>query len=616
MLLATLVLSACVASTPPAGSFDDSSASNSTHASTAGQLTSSSAADYFKDNLAALDKTLYVYRDFADGLNTFTQKAWMGSNSSNVPAMDEAAGAYSGISSIAAELDLTNHSWGGYMFLNGSLAAGHTQPVADFGQTDCGLDLSGATKLAFYAKGETGKEQVEFFMGGMGWDRSLRNAQFPDSTQKVSLGTVSLSAEWQRFEIDLTGKDLSRIGCGFGWVTNDVNNPGLSLVRFYVDDIHYEFAEHRITPLFLQSYASAAPGTDEAIINNFAYLYDNAAAALALSYAEEHERAQQITDAIVYALENDRAYSDGRLRNAYSSGDPHSFKGWFSVKGEEFARIPGFYDPIDQTWYEDYFAVSTATGNLAWAMLALCEVYENAPERTDYLDAARTIGDFILTLKSDTGGFTAGYEGWEGSEVKVGYKSTEHNIDLISAYGQLAKLTGESQYTGAAAHAKAFVLAMYDADRHCFYTGTAEDGVTISKDVLPLDCNTWAILALGKEFTDGTAVMDFVEHNMRTDNGYDFNTDTDGVWFEGTAQVALAYRQIGDAARAAEICAWLNTNELPDGSIPAADRNAVSTGFIVSGTGIPWNYENRPHVGATAWLAFVQMERNPFEAIL
>jgi hypothetical protein len=307
-------------SIPPSSDASDSASADATD-----QLPESRAVGYLEDSLASLDTTLYVYRDSADGLNTFTQKAWMGSNYRNIPAMDEAAEAYSGISGIAAELDLTNHSWGGYMFLNGSLAAGQTQPVSDFGTTDCGLDLSGATRLVFYAKGETGEERVEFFMGGMGWNDGFASAEFPDSTQKISLGTVSLTTEWQRFEIDLTGKDLSRIGCGFGWVTNDTSNFGLSLVRFYLDDIHYEFAEDRITPLFLQSYASAAPGTDDAIINNFAYLYDNAAAALALSYAGKHDRAQQIADAIVYALENDRAYSDGRLRNAYSSGDPHSF---------------------------------------------------------------------------------------------------------------------------------------------------------------------------------------------------------------------------------------------------------------------------------------------------
>jgi hypothetical protein len=299
------------------------------------------------------------------------------------------------------------------------------------------------------------------------------------------------------------------------------------------------------------------------------------------------------------------------MRNAYAGGNPQSFNGWRSVKGKEFSRLPGFYDPADKAWYEDYYAVSTSTGNLAWAMLALCEVYKNAPEHKEYLLAAQRIGDFILTLRDKNGGFTGGYEGWEGSETRVTYKSTEHNIDLISAYRLLNELSGESKYAEASAYAKDFVLSMYDIDKHCFYTGTNDDG-TPNIAVLPLDCNTWAILALGSGFKDGKAVMDFVEQNMAVGKGYDFNDDRDGVWFEGTAQAALAYKQIGDAAKYAEILAFLNENTLPDGSITAADRYGVTTGFMVSGTDSEWNYGKRVHVGATAWLAFAQLGVNPF----
>jgi len=572
------------------------------------------AAGYITNSLAALDHTLYVYKDFADGANNFTQKAWIGDSYENIPGMNEATAGCDGTSGIAAELDLTKHLWGGYMFLNGSLAAGSSAPVPDFGKTDCGVDLTGAAKLVFRAKGETGRERVEFFMGGMGWNGSYPDAAFPDSTRTVTLGVVLLTTEWQEYEIDLSGVDLSNVGCGFGWVANDTNNPGMSAVKFSMDDIRYEFSADRQEPVFLQSYASAAPGTDEAIINNFAYLYDNAVAALALSYAGEDERARQIADAIVFALNHDRFYSDGRLRNAYSSGDPRSFPGWFSERGTEFARIPGFYDTGDGSWYEDYYAVSTSTGNLAWAMLALEECYGNAPEHADYLDAARRIGDFILTLKDERGGFTGGYEGWEPNAVKATYKSTEHNIDLISAYERLSALTGDQKYKDAAAWAESFVLSMYDAEKGVFYTGTENDGVTVNKDVVPLDSNTWAVLALGTDFTDGPAVMDFVERNMAVNSGYDFNDDKDGVWFEGTAQVALVYKQLGNTEKYEKILAYLNSRQLPDGSIPAADRDGVSTGFVVSGTDIPWKYGNRAHIGATAWLAFAQMGRNPFEA--
>jgi hypothetical protein len=48
------------------------------------------------------------------------------------------------------------------------------------------------------------------------------------------------------------------------------------------------------------------------------------------------------------------------------------------------------------------------------------------------------MGDFILTLGDERDGFTAGYEGREGRQTKATYKSTEHNIDLVSAFAWLA----------------------------------------------------------------------------------------------------------------------------------------------------------------------------------
>jgi hypothetical protein len=572
------------------------------------------AAEYLESRAAEQDSVLYVYKDFYDGVNNFTQKAWVGDRDSDIPEMDEAAQSYSGISGIKAGIDLSRHLWGGYMFVNGVLAAGEKDPRADFGTVDAGIDLSGASKLVFYATGENGGERVEFFMGGLGWNEQGGKARYADSAAKRSGGYKTLGKDWQRFEIPVKGRDLSRIGCGFGWVTNQENNPGKGRVSFYIDDIHYEFDGKPAGPVFLQSYASAAPGTDDAIINNFAYLYDNAAAAMALSYAGKHERARQIADAIVYALGHDRSYDDGRLRNAYSSGDPRSFKGWFSAKKAEFARLPGFWDFKDKAWYEDFYAVSTSAGNCAWALMALCEVFRNAapPAGDRYLAAAKRIGDFILTLKDAEGGFTGGYEGWEGSETKLRYKSTEHNIDLISAFDSLYRLSKDEKYRDASDHAGKFVLSMYDKERRCFYTGTGNDGVTFNKDVLPLDCNTWAILALGGGFGEGGAVMEFVEENMGTGGGYDFNTDKDGVWFEGTAQAALAYKQIGNTEKYNAILAFLNSNAAPGGGITAADRDGVSTGFLVSGTDIPWRYGKRGHIGAAAWLAFAQMGRNPF----
>ena len=567
----------------------------------------SRAVDFIENQLAKFDHRKYVYSDFCAGENTYTQKVWMGSNNSNPPEMREHAEGYEGISGIEATINLRTHSWGGYMFVNGRLNAGSSSPAADFGRVNGGVDLTGADKLVFMARGKTGMEAVEFYVGGLGWTFTTKTEPYADSTPKISLGTVNLSKEWQRYEISLGNADLSMINCGFAWVTNDRSNPELknSEVTFYLDDIYYSFPEKQSPPVFLRSFSSAPVGTDDAVINNFAYTYDNAMAIMALCYADKPDRARQIADALVYAVNHDRDFSDGRIRNTYSSGDVRSFPNWYSVKGTEFARMPGFYDIKDKAWYEDEYTLSTSVGNAAWAVLGLMEAYRSLGD-AKYLSAAQTVGDFILSFKSVTGGFTGGYEDW--GRAKVTYKSTEHNIDLISAFALLANHSSgakKAEYTAASEYAKAFVLSMYDGEKGCFYTGTGLDGVTINKSVLPLDTNTWAILAM-PDFADTDKVMLFVEKNMRVGQGYDFNDDKDGVWFEGTAQVAAVYKLIGNTDKYAEILAFMKKNMGADGSITAADRNNVTTGF-------DWEYGKRAHLGATAWLVFAELGRNPFE---
>ena len=565
----------------------------------------SKAAEFIESQLAKFDHRKYVYSDFCAGENTYTQKVWMGSSSRSVPEMEEYANGYEGISGIKATINLRSHLWGGYMFVNGLLKKGSSSPVEDYGRVDGGFDLTGADKLVFMARGETGKETVEFYVGGLGWSYKTKIEPFADSTPKISLGTIKLTKEWKQYEIPLKGADLSRINCGFAWVTNDTSNPELEDVTFYIDDIYFSFPEKQSPPAFLQSYASAPVGTDDSIINNVAFTYDNAMAIMALCYAGKTDRAAQIADALAYAVNYDLEYTDGRIRNAYSSGDVRSFPNWYSVKGTQFARMPGFYDVNDKVWYEDKNAVSTSAGNAAWAVLGLMEAYRSIGD-VKYLKAAQTVGDFLLALKSETGGFTGGFDGWDSTRIT--YKSTEHNIDLISAFAILANHSSgakKQEYASASEYAKTFVLSMYDAEKGCFYTGTTPDGVTANKTVLPLDTNTWALLAM-PDFADADKVMRFVEDNMRVGEGYDFNEDKDGVWFEGTAQAAAVYYIMGDTGKYGEILSFMQKNTANDGSITAADRNNVTTGF-------DWEYGKRIHLGATAWLAFAELGRNPFE---
>ena len=354
--------------------------------------------------------------------------------------------------------------------------------------------------------------------------------------------------------------------------------------------------------------------------SDYAYLYDNAVAAVLLSRVGAQAHAEIIADAIVFAQTHDRTFQDGRLRNTYLSGDPQSDSGRSIAAGKVTIRIPGFWQ--NGRWQEDAYTVSTSTGNMAWSILALCAAGEkaSAEKRAVYLEAAVRAADFVLGLKSENGGFTAGYEGWDEAQVKVSYQSTEHNIDLYCAFLALADaLAGTdpvraSQYRDAAAYAKAFVLAMYDPELHCFYTGTENNGKTVSDGVIPLDTNSLAVLALGGELTDAGQILSFVEERMTVGEGFDFSAgDLDGIWNEGTAQMAVCFLQLGDTERYDRIMAYLQTQTDKDGSMPAADRDGLSTGFVIAGSDMLWEYNNDQSIGATGWLAFAQLGINPFD---
>ena len=104
-------------------------------------------------------------------------------------------------------------------------------PANNWGDKKGGFDLTGAKKLTFWARGEKGGERgEEVKLGGI-------TGLYPDS-DIAGIGPVMLTEEWKKYEIDLSGKDLSYISGGFCWSTNlDVNPDG---AVFYLDDIKYE----------------------------------------------------------------------------------------------------------------------------------------------------------------------------------------------------------------------------------------------------------------------------------------------------------------------------------------------------------------------------------------
>ena len=106
-----------------------------------------------------------------------------------------------------------------FLFQNGTLTGEQQSPQPNFGDVpNADINLQGATALTFWARGESGGEQVQFFLGGAG-----RNAQSATRYGRIRIRrlaflrfgtTFTLTASWQQFSIPITG-DLTYVLGGF-----------------------------------------------------------------------------------------------------------------------------------------------------------------------------------------------------------------------------------------------------------------------------------------------------------------------------------------------------------------------------------------------------------------
>ena len=566
-----------------------------------------------KNTLEEERRNIYVYRDFGDTENHYTQKALMaGMDASLVRDMNEnwQENPYSGSSCIRCEQITHEGDWGGWLFLNGYLPEGSNVPELNDGTVDGqGLDLSGAERLIFFARGEKGGEQVEFFTCGFGYNSewNVQVVPFPDSSMKRSTGVVTLTREWTQFSIDLSSADMSSIVCGFGYVLKG-NVPGDREKVCYLDEIRFEgdFSSGTDRRFLLRSY-----DTDNIYIQNAAFSYDNALTAMAFLSAGYKEEAEMILDAFVYAADNDR-YKPDRIRNAYAAGDITAFPGWGGA-----ARLPGWYDRINKQWYEDRYQTGSNVGNTSYVALSLLQ-YDALYSSERYLNTAGKLMDWVIDNCSGEGdGFTAGYDGWPegGSDTTYlfTYKSIEHNIDAFSAFSRLYERTGEQKYWDAADSALRFVQSMYDEEKCLFYTGTLDDGITANTENIVLDAQVWACLALGEEFSPYEASLKVVEEMKTDEGGYPFclTNANGGWWAEGTAYTALMYRLRGDEGKALSALAALESIQKENGLFPAATTEHLSTGFgLFDGT--PWEYGTADHLAPTAWFIMAIQGFNPY----
>lgn len=187
---------------------------------------------------------VYVYSNYNSPANHFIYRSLISTNGKNnsLPNMDEnwRTNPYSGNSCIRCSWKLGGQQLGGWYFLNNDLNNGQKLAGPSMGDIpNAGYDLNRTYKLTFWAKGETGEENIEFFCAGIGHSDILGDVQkpYPDSSEKISMGVVQLTRNWRQYSMDLKGKKLGYVLCGFGWSASSKYNS--KDVIFYLEDISY-----------------------------------------------------------------------------------------------------------------------------------------------------------------------------------------------------------------------------------------------------------------------------------------------------------------------------------------------------------------------------------------
>ena len=371
---------------------------------------------------------------------------------------------------------------------------------------------------------------------------------------------------------------------------------------------------------------------DDSGLTDIGFSYDNALTVIALLAAGDVRRARAIGDALRYAQTHDPEFSDGRLRQAYHV--------------DQFTDAAGRVRPG-----AEFGLVGTAVGDMAWVGLAFAQLARRTRERT-YHDGLLAVGNWIYTNAYSTtglGGYTFGATA--GLEA---HKSTEHNIDVYALFRLIAGLTGDRVWLSRSDHAGAFVRAVWNPDGKYFWTGS-DDGSTINKAPLqlPEDVQTWSFLAghakayadsidwaagnlattdtplrVNSALTGNTAVsgVAFASGSLLTDTSqpiggqsYNPKPDSNAVWFEGTAHLALALAErnrSGDRERAAALLADIRIAQAQLGQDQTFASRRVRGGIVAASspmdTGFGFSYLPNLHTGATSWYVMSGSGNNPY----
>jgi parallel beta-helix repeat protein len=184
-------------------------------------ITYEEATNDYPQEISCGDSSIKVtYHTDPDEENHYIPSGWTGGDIGFNDGYDK--GIYSGSTCIRINY-VINKSWAGIYWQD---------PANNWGDKEGGYNLTGAENLTFAAKGESGGEIITFSMGGA-------DGTYPDSASASIV--VNLTDTWAVHTINLSGKNVSHIITGFGWIAAQATNP--DGCTFYLDDIKYRYED-------------------------------------------------------------------------------------------------------------------------------------------------------------------------------------------------------------------------------------------------------------------------------------------------------------------------------------------------------------------------------------
>ncbi|MCX5711523.1 MAG: hypothetical protein NTY47_00405, partial [Candidatus Omnitrophica bacterium] len=170
-------------------------------------------------------KEFVVYTDNNAHDNHYILSGWMG-DYGDIKLNDQVTdNPQSGTTSVEISYSAKkaqSQGWAGVYWQN---------PANNWGSKKGGYDLTGMTKLSFWARGAKGGEVIQkIVIGGI-------KGTYAD-TATVEMGPIELTDTWKQYTVNLAGKDMSSIIGGFGFVVNGDTNP--EGAKFFIDNIKFE----------------------------------------------------------------------------------------------------------------------------------------------------------------------------------------------------------------------------------------------------------------------------------------------------------------------------------------------------------------------------------------